>query len=195
MIEQPNVFRRMNVCFILVSGLLRRRSFYFLIFLVRNRWKWRREETLLPPVPIATFTSSPLIVRGYSSFDPRLILAMEALLTQREKDTELFSDPWRHKDGMKWRTFFFVFLSRCRCRKAEISITKARKRMSVSSRADGPMCVFFFRLFSTLSCDLLCYVNSVCVCVCQRRLRAAAAINCYHKERRCWRADAFLART
>lgn len=109
----------MNVCFILVSAPLRHRSFlfFFSLFVRGIDEKWRREETLLPPVPISAFTSSPLIVRGYSSFDPLklhpgghrhkelwgkvvlmvggelLILAVEALLTQREKDTELFSDP------------------------------------------------------------------------------------------------------
>lgn len=72
---------------------------------------------------------------------------------ERKRHRAIFR-PLKTQRRHEMEDIFFVFLSRCRCRKAEISITKARKRMSVSCRADGPMCVFF-RLFITLSCDLL----------------------------------------
>lgn len=61
---------RMNLCFILVSALLRRRSFYFCFSLfVRGIDESGEEKKLFFP-RCSTFTSSPLIVRGYSSFDP-----------------------------------------------------------------------------------------------------------------------------
>lgn len=62
---------RMNVCFILVSARVRRRSFSFVSLFLRGIDESGEEKKLsFSPVPSSAFTSSPLIVRGYSSFDP-----------------------------------------------------------------------------------------------------------------------------
>lgn len=112
----------------------------FIFFMVRNQWKGS-EEAISSQVPF----SPPFffhIVRCYSSYDPLelhpggqiqgagrgdlLILAMQALITQRGRERAIFK-PQRHKGGDQLADFWLYYsITGC---EAEISFSNACKWM------------------------------------------------------------------